>query len=156
LLAALSYLTSQAERFEETGQPFDSIFPSVVDDLDRDANWGSAKEVASKRLKEIFDKRDAYKRLKKLVRLRSGFLPNATGFSTFVDVRPNFDGNPKQVVDLVPMVQVRIATDSKLDTQREFVFQLSEDALKLLKEAVSSVEDKIQILKSANYFTVKK
>src|SRR5216684_2133332 len=156
VLAALSFLTGQAEHFEEAGQPFDSIFSSVVDELDKGANWGEAKGIAANRLKEIFDKRDAYKRFKKLNRLRTGFLPNATGFSTFVDIRPNFEGKPKQVVDLIATVQMRLTTDATAVAQRELVFQISEEALKLLKEAVSSIEEKIQILKSSNYLEPKK
>jgi hypothetical protein len=156
MLAALSYLTSQAERFEQAGKSFDSILSSVIDELDQDAKWEDKKEVASRRLKEIFDKREAFKRFKKLNRLQTGFLPNAVGFSTFVDIRPDFDLKPRKVAGLLPLIQMRITTDASAVAQREMIFQVSEDALKLLKDAIDDIEEKLRALKASDYFSVKR
>ncbi|WP_398482306.1 hypothetical protein [Tardiphaga sp.] len=147
LLAALSYLSSQTERFEEAGQRIDTVVDSLVAELDEDAQWGDAKKVAYERLLEIFTQNRLAKNYKKLERLRTGFLPNAVAFSSFVDLRPNFADETTEAIQFLPVVQFRVTTDADAVSAREHIFQLTEDGLGLMKEAIERVETKLKTLK---------
>ena len=88
-------------------------------------------------------------------RLMQGALPNLTFASSFVDLRTVFgrdsdgelDGN---VGEKIPVIQLVMRTNSSKDFEREFILQLDETSLSNLKEVLSEIEMKIEILKRAN------
>jgi hypothetical protein len=86
----------------------------------------------------------------KIGRLKSGFLKNATGFGSFLDLRPNFSEDLKEVHGLIPVIQFRIATDATDPADAAFVFQLDEEGLAKMKEAIERSEKKLKQLSALN------
>jgi hypothetical protein len=122
LLGALSYLYSQIARVVESGMPFDETVRATVDDLDKDADWGQKKDGVRDRLAAILQPKETHQRFRKIQRLQSGSIPNATGFVSFVDLRPDFgDGDELSLKGYIPVIQFRINTDST--EAKRLVFQ---------------------------------
>jgi hypothetical protein len=77
--------------------------------------------------------------------LQSGFIPNAIGFSSFVDLRPDF-GDGEEISGIngyLPIIQLRITTDSANPQEKQVVLQVNEEALKELHKALKRAESKI-------------
>lgn len=148
-LGALTFLYTNLVRAEsEEPAPLD---PSVVQEILEDISEkiGDAKAEAAERLSALLSKRDAHEHYRKLRRLQSGFLPNATGFSSFVDLRPDYaeEGDDLSISGYVPMIQFRISTDAPGDARR-MVFQMTETALAQLKEAIERAESKLKAVRT--------
>lgn len=148
LLTALSFLYGHLLRLTEAGMQYDEAVKATAEELESDAKWGSKKTIATDRLALLF-KQDVHQQLRKIQRLQSGFLPNALGFATFIDVRPDFGDNlnSPQLRAYVPIIQFRITTDSQSPEQKSIVFQMSESALSDLRKAITHAETKLDILK---------
>jgi hypothetical protein len=101
----------------------------------------------SNRLLRLLSYNENAERRDKISRLKRGFLPNAVGFSSFVDLRPNIGSDRSRINEFVPLVQFRISTDSDDDEQRSLVFQLDERALGKLSEAVQDLQKKLDLLR---------
>jgi hypothetical protein len=106
--------------------------------------------VLSKRLLELLQENHNVLYAEKINRLQNGFIQNAVGFSTFVDLRPNFDEKRTAFSELVAVVQFRIATDNDRNLEREIVFQCNGESLKKLREAVVDAELKLSALANHN------
>jgi hypothetical protein len=148
LLGALSYLYAQIVRVVESGMSFDETVRATVDDLDEDAEWGQKKDEVREKLAAILQPKETHQRFRKLQRLQSGSIPNAVGFVSFVDLRPDFgEGDDLSLKGYIPIVQFRINTDSPGTESKRFVFQMNEDSLTELKKAVERAEAKLTVLK---------
>jgi hypothetical protein len=104
-------------------------------------------KMLSERLLKLLSYNQNAERRDKIGRLKRGFLPNAVGFSSFVDLRPNIGADRSKIDEFVPLVQFRISTDSDDDEQRSWVVQLDERALDKLSQAIEDVQKKLQLLK---------
>jgi len=82
----------------------------------------------------------------KLQRLRKGFLKNAVGFKSFVDLRPDFDAQHEAITGLIPLIQIQVVTDSDDPHESNLTFQLSERTLQGLKEMIADVEKKLAVV----------
>lgn len=148
LLAALSYLYSQVARVVDLGMPFSEAISALVDELEEDAEWQDRKEEVARRLGSILHTSEAHQRFRKIQRLQAGFIPNAIGFGTFVDLRPDFgDGEELQISGYLPVIQLRISTDSPSPDGKRLVFQLTEDGLVELKKVLERAEAKLAVLR---------
>jgi hypothetical protein len=149
-LATLSFLYSQISRVLEVEESATDVIEKLVDDLNKNAHWGDdLKLVIASRLAALFAKKETHQRFKKLQRLQSGFIPNAIGFSSFVDLRPDYnEGTPAEIKGLVAIIQFRVSTDADNPEARRFVVQMDEESLAELKKAVDHLYEKIRVLKA--------
>lgn len=76
--------------------------------------------------------------------LQHGIIANAAAFSSFVDLRPSFSPQKDRVVELVPVVIVRITPDEGAP----IVFQLTEASVSELKAMVDEIERKLTTLRT--------
>lgn len=144
VLGILAFLYSQVDRVVELGQPYESAITKLVEEVK-----ATSQPVLRERLSTILNRSDAHKRFRKIRRLQSGFIPNAVGFSTFVDLRPDFGDS--EVLDLkgfVKIIQLRINTDSENPDEQRFVVQLNKETLNELKKAVDRASEKLELLNS--------
>jgi bifunctional N-acetylglucosamine-1-phosphate-uridyltransferase/glucosamine-1-phosphate-acetyltransferase GlmU-like protein len=82
-------LYSHINQLVESGMPYQEAITATTDELDEAAEWGAKKKQVRERLAALLENKDAHQRFRKIQRLQSGFIPNAVGFSTFVDLRPD-------------------------------------------------------------------
>jgi hypothetical protein len=147
LLGVLAFLYSQVDRVVELGESYDSAISQLVEEVASKAEGD--KHLLSERLSTILRRTETHKRFRKIQRLQSGFLPNAVGFSTFVDLRPDYgDSDVLDLRGFVKVIQFRVSTNSENPDQRRFVFQLSEDSLRELKKSVDRASEKLALLNS--------
>jgi hypothetical protein len=148
LLGALSYLYSYISQLVESGVAYYEAISVAIDELDEAAEWGPNKKQVREKLAAILENKEVHQRFRKIQRLQSGFIPNAVGFSTFVDLRPDFgEGEDVAVKGYLTIIQFRVSTDSSSPEGRRLVFQMSEDALEELKKAIARAEAKLAALK---------
>lgn len=149
VIGSLSFVYSHIARLVETGMPYRDALSATVDELDKEAKWDEKKEEVKARFEKLFNP-EIHQRFRKLQRLQSGFIPNAVGFSTFVDLRPDFGvaQTELKLSGYLPIVQFRIVTDSDNPEEKKIVFQVSETALGELRKAIQRAEDKLAALKS--------
>jgi hypothetical protein len=147
-LGALSFLYSHIIRVVESGIPYAEAISRTTDALDREAEWGEKKNEVRDKLTLILQNKETHQRFRKVQRLQSGFIPNALGFSTFVDLRPDFgEGEEVTLRGYLPIVQFRVTTDASNPDEKRLVFQMTEDALTELKKAIVRAELKLAELK---------
>jgi hypothetical protein len=147
MLGTLAFLYSQISQQIGEDDVGEATIAKLVEELDASSFSGDDKEAMSRRLKALLERRASHQIFAKTRRLQRGFIPNATGFSSFVDLRPNFnDGVPTEVVDFLPLIQFRISTDADRNDQKRFVFQLSPDSLGELQKAIERAQAKLEIL----------
>ena len=149
-LGALAYLYLQITRVVDDQMSQRAVVEKLVDDFDAAGKWTNIKSLMVDRLSALLAKQDNHQRFRKIQRLQTGFIPNATGFSSFVDLRPDYDDGdvPKEIKGFVPIIQLRIATDSDDLNWRRLVVQMDEEALAELKKTISRLESKLDALKS--------
>jgi hypothetical protein len=153
LLSALNFLYSNILGFESARVPFLEVINAIMDELDKEVNWGEKKESVRDRLAMLLEKRDVHERFRKVQRLQSGFIPNALSFSTFVDLRPDF-GEGMEIKGYLPMIQFRISTDAPSREDKRVVLQMTEDALADLREALDRAEKKLHALKNQSTLSI--
>jgi hypothetical protein len=81
-----------------------------------------------------------------LARLEIGFLPNAVGFASFVDLRPHFSRDKERIEGFVPICQLRIETLAQDGQEDSLVFQISESGLLALENAIQQLRKKLNIV----------
>ena len=106
-------------------------------------------EIISRRLSHLLRKQTNVEKFNKHERLRWGFLPAATNFSTFVDLRPSLSDDLTEIEELIPIIQFRVKTDSSAPMLKNFVFQMDPRALKRLKSEVERAERKLSTVLSS-------
>jgi hypothetical protein len=148
LLAALGFLSSHVARLVESGVPYADAITAMTDELEAEAKWGEKKDEVRKRFGAILQTNEVNQRFRKVQRLQLGFMPNAVGFSTFVDLRPDFgDGEGMDIKGYVPVIQFRVTTDSSNPEEKRLIFQMNEESLVELRKTVDRTEAKLKALK---------
>jgi hypothetical protein len=149
LLGALSFLYSQIDKLREGRETFDAIIAKLVDELSFDKSDDEERKQFEARLSILLAKNEPYGKFRKVERLQKGLVPNATSFKSMVDLRPDFGDSEDMSFDgLITVVQFQVSTDATKNSQKEFLFQLSEESLLDLRKAVERAEEKIKKLKS--------
>jgi hypothetical protein len=148
LLGALSFVYDRTTKLRDAGKSVGDIVKQLVDELDLDKITLDQKDLLRKRLEVVLKQNPAYARFRKIRGLQDGFLPNAIGFRSMVDLRPDFgEGDALSYQGLLKVIQFRVRTDSDNPELKEFVFQLSEEALEELNKAVARARDKLAALR---------
>ena len=75
--------------------------------------------------------------------LQTGILDIATGFASFVDLRPNFSSDRSAITELMPIVIFNIMIQTEDGNEKSCVFQLSEQSLQRLEDAISDARLKL-------------
>lgn len=118
-----------------------------VDEFDEEVEV-NAKHTLVERLSELTLRNEAAELNKKIHRLQSGFLDSAKSFSTFVDLRPDFNEKRDTIRGFIPMIQFKIATNSDNPHFQELIFQVDEFGLSRMKEALDDAQAKLAALKA--------
>ena len=111
-------------------------------DVDAPELFAPERRLAQ-RLETLLSDKPQVELLKKTTRLEKGFLDNAVGFTSFVDLRPCFDADHAEISGWIPMIQLRITTDSSLKSNKSIVLQLNRETLEALKDTLDDVESKL-------------
>lgn len=147
IFGALSFLYSRIRSAapEDPGNLLSDFMANFSEE-----RWAEAeRHLAIRRLKKLL-LNEKIEQFRKIHRLKHGFLKNAASFASFIDIRPYFQGDNSEVHGFVPMIQFRITTDSENTIDKDFVFQMDSNGLEALKEALKSIDKKIEILKNSN------
>lgn len=153
LLAVLSFIYNQVDSVVEDGKPYDEAVEALIQEISGKQPWADAGPAAAERLKLMLRSSDVRRRLRKTQRLRSGFLPNGVGFSSFVDLRPDFgEGDALSLNGAIEVIQFRVTTDAEGPPFDRMVFQLTEETLRELKKAVDRATEKLALLKTNPVF----
>lgn len=151
LLTALSYIYRRL-RDAETEQ---SETRSVVLEFLRgfkDPKWtDEQREKIAARLAELLAPNENAEAYDKSQRLKKGFLDNAVSFATFVDLRPDFNKDKSVIKQFVPVVQLKVFTDSEKPGQKSLVFQLDKAALAKLKKELDDLDKKLETVRSGAF-----
>jgi transcriptional regulator with XRE-family HTH domain len=146
LINGLAFLYRQLHVARDAGADLAALLPEIIKSI-------ASEELADEpgvvsRLATLLQKNENTEQWEKAQRLRKGFLNNATEFATLVDARPNFSPDRTQLIGFVPIIQLRLRTDSDQPDQRSLVVQLDPRALKRLRRAVDLAEKKLDVLTS--------
>jgi hypothetical protein len=146
VLGTLSFLYSNIEQVRSTSPDMKEVVAALIDELD--LKESGITEVLAPRLQLLLSENADYSRFEKVQLLRTGLIPNATSFKTMVDLRPDF-GDKKDQLEykgLIKIIQFRIMTDSRDPARREIVFQLDDDSLSELLNAVERLKNKLSVI----------
>ncbi len=150
LLNVLRGIYIRFRSLEKRGASFDDLFGSFVkeglgqDKVELETPDNSNQLVV--RLSKLFQKSESLDEAEKLNRLRKGFLDGAVTFSSFVDLRPNYTDDRKKIVGYLPIVQLRISTDSDDASKQNTVFHLDSKAIDELAETIEDIKLKMKAL----------
>jgi hypothetical protein len=145
MLGALTFLYGRLEPYRDK-TPLPAIVTQLVEDFDVKCE-ASDRQRLERRLTLLLERNEAFEASKKTQRLEKGFLPNAIGFRSFVDLRPDFGGEETvSFKGFLKIVQFRIRTDAETKRAKEFVFQVNEEALDELQQAIDRAKAKLRAL----------
>jgi hypothetical protein len=144
LLGVLAFLYSQVDRVVVLGETYEAAITKLIEEVK-----ATDEPLLRERLSTVLSRTEAHKRFRKIRRLQSGFIPNAVGFSTFVDLRPDYgDSDVLDLKGFVKVIQLRVSTDSENPDEKRFVVQLNKETLNELKKAVDRASEKLELLNS--------
>jgi hypothetical protein len=139
-------LSDGAEINEALGEFVDRI---KSDDEKYEASDDQVELLKSRLIDLISSNYESINNSKKIERLKDGFLKNAVGVGSFVDLRPNFTEDLEKINGWIATVQFRITTDSNIALDREIVFQCDQSSLVKLKAAIEKAEKKLKTMMNA-------
>jgi hypothetical protein len=148
LLVSLEFLYDRLREWESQERDGDKSLREFLEITDLLEKLEPEKNSYDKLL-HLTAKNTTLERRKKLRRLRTGLLDTATGFASFVDIRPRFADDRSSLEELVPVVILRVTIDSDgEEPARSPVFQLSLAGVQKLRHALDDVENKLKALKN--------
>lgn len=149
VLGAFAFLYGQIDSLGEIDGKFPQVIAKLIDDLDIKSESSEQQKLLQQRLELILKKNPAHAKFRKVQRLQSGFIPNATSFRTMVDLRPDFgESDALDYRGLLKVIQLRIMTDATDPAMKEIVFQLNEEALGELRSTIDRAQKKLDLLKN--------
>lgn len=146
LLSALSFLYDRIEKTNVDLRVDSREIRALLVDLAL-ADQESAESL-TKRLPLVLARRESHAIYKKLRRLEAGFLPNAIGFSSFVDIRPVINSERTKVDGYTLVIQLNIETDSTKDLESDYTIQLTPKSLEKLKTTLTDVQRKLDAVRA--------
>lgn len=150
LLSALNFVYSALPAATEHGSPDSVGLNNILNGIDFNIDSDRLDKIRS-RIRTLLIDNTNISRYKKLVRLRDGFIRSAISFSSFVDLRPNFDEEKTVISSVIPIVQFRVRTNSSVDAEENIVFQMDRKAVRRLKEAVDYVSRKLDAIDASDF-----
>ena len=144
-LGALSFLYNRLETYRDA-VPIAEVVNQIIAEIDNISD--EQRQTLQQRLGVLLTENESYEDFKRTESLERGFLPNAVSFKSLVDLRPDFGGveDDLEFNGFLKTVQFRIRTDSDLPNIREFVFQLSEEALDEMQQALGRARAKLEAI----------
>lgn len=116
---------------------------------------GEREEAVLARINEIVAPNAVLERERKLHWLRTGMLPTAISFASFVDLRPAFNHDRTEVTEFVPSVLFQVTTETQYGDESSVVIQLTEQGLTKLQVVLEDIDRKLALLKRFEGVTVK-
>jgi len=142
LFSALAFLYNRVQSSGRSPQTSEAELSKLLDNIEIDEISADEQATAKGRLTSVLKFNPNAEKMSKIRRLKTGFIDNAIDFSTFVDLRPNYiDG---EIDEFIPIVQLRITTDSRISPEIYFVFQVDENGLEELEKVISRAREKLK------------
>jgi hypothetical protein len=145
IFGALYFLYTEVRRKAKDEKTLRLLIDQLLNSLE--LGTGEDGKRLTERLVKLLSYNENAERRDKIGRLKQGFLPNAIGFSSFVDLRPNISTDRAKIYEFVPLVQFRITTESEDEGEKSLVFQLDERGLDKLSQAIDDVQHKLGLIK---------
>lgn len=149
LIISLRYLYDNSREWEEAGRDvrvaLDEYFEltGLKTILGDDVNDSFYDRVLS-----FIEKNPVVERARKRRRLQAGILDTATGFSSFVDLRPQLSEDKTEIEELIPVIIFQAETEAQeKEGTKTHVFQLTLESLKKLKDTIGDIERKLETVK---------
>ena len=146
MFRALEFIYVELSDDEAEAADVPATVDSIVSTLDGGRLDDVAKGALVSRLGSLLARNEFADVHRKAARLRTGFVPNVVSASTMVDLRPNFNQRRDTVLELIPIIQLRIRTDAADPSDRSLVVQLDSAALDKLQETLKGAQDKVRVL----------
>ena len=138
-----------------------SYFYSIARDIENENanNQESAKDIfydifskenldgtKSDKIWRVLKRRRDVNKQVKMEWLSSGLIESATGFFSFVDLRPCYSEDGQSIEEYIPISLFKVDVENDYGENKGFVFQLTESGVQSLKEAVDDLVNKLNIL----------
>lgn len=147
LLSASEFFYTSVNKIKDTDEEIPDIIDDALGQFEELEEHPEEIDRIKERLLALVQSNPAVERQEKLERLQSGLLPNGVGFTSFVDLRPDFADDRSEINRIIPVILFRVSTDSDEASKSSYVFQLTEEALGKLKTAVEDAERKVQAVR---------
>jgi hypothetical protein len=151
VLTACGYLYNRINNGTNPPNSDDNIglrtgLQEFIEGFDENTKESLDKELLVSRLTVVLSRKERIDEIRKINRLRDGFIPNAQAFHTLLDLRPNFADGYESILGIIPVFQFRVTTDSDDEALQQIVFQIDENRLKKLKQVVENAEKKLSVV----------
>ncbi len=147
VLASLSFLYEGPGQRPSDDQEYFESLREFLKSSELWSNLGKDPEAAFDRLIRLLQRNSSVDTSRKIQWLKTGILPNAISFASFVDLRPNFSEDRESIDSVVPVVVFSIETDEDGE-ESSHVFQLSEAGIKKFEDALQDVSKKLSALRN--------
>ena len=142
------------DRARDLGADDSDVNDAARDILQFSGLWNQSadnNDLALERLSRIIRRNSARDLELKRHWLRTGILDVPVGFSSFVDLRPNYNNTRSEITELLPVIifSVLLKVDDGGDST--CVFQLSERSFRRLEHAIKDVRRKLSALRSLQW-----
>ena len=146
LLQSLDFLYDRCREWETGDEGFGAPLRSFLRATRLWGALGPDAESVFDRLTKLLQPNPTLEHIRKLRWLRTGILETAVEFASFVDLRPDFSEDRSEVRGLVPVVLVRVRTESDLERDRSHSFQLTIDGVRKLRRTVEDIDRKLDAI----------
>lgn len=146
LLQSLDFLYDRCREWETADDDFGPPLRSFLRATRLWGTLGPNADASFDRLTRLLEPNPILEQRRKLRWLRTGILDTAVEFASFVDLRPDFSKDRSEVRGLVPVVLLRVRTESDLERDRSHVFQLTIDGVRKLSKALEDIDRKLDAI----------
>jgi hypothetical protein len=143
VLQSLDFLYDRCREWETDDEDYAPPLRSFLRATRLWGALGSSADASFDRLTKLLKPNPTLEQNRKLRRLRTGILDTAVEFASFVDLRPDFSKDRLEVRGLVPVVLLRVRTESELERDRTHAFQLTIDGVRKLRKALEDIDQKL-------------
>jgi hypothetical protein len=81
--------------------------------------------------------------------LTSGILPSASGFASFVDLRPSFTPGRDDIDEFIPVIILGVDVETTSSQESTFSFQTTAAGLRQLERVLEDARKKLELLRSS-------
>jgi hypothetical protein len=146
LLQSLDFLYDRCREWETDDEDFGPPLRSFLRGTRLWGALGSNADASFDRLMKLLQPNPFLEQSRKLRWLRTGILDTAVEFASFVDLRPDFSKDRSEVRGLVPVVLLRVRTESDLERDRSHAFQLTIDGVRKLRKVLDDIDRKLDAI----------
>ena len=146
LFQTLDFLYDRCREWETGDEGFGAPLRSFLRATRLWGALGPNAESVFDRLTKLLEPNPTLEQIRKLRWLRTGILDTAVEFASFVDLRPDFSKDRSEVRGLVPVVLLRVRTESDLERDRSHAFQLTIDGVRKLRKVLEDIDRKLDAI----------